>query len=92
MDEAKPLPMLDDKEIGSFGGWCRQSDCSDESVLALPAGSYGDAIFYAKWVEGQYSIVYMDGAIPYSDVYPKSYASGTPVKLPVPPAKADHNG
>jgi uncharacterized repeat protein (TIGR02543 family) len=88
-DAAKPLPSLENEEGRSFVGWCRHSDFSDESVLTLPAGSYGDATFYAKWVEGQYSIVYMDGSIPYSDVYPKTYTSGTPVKLPVPPAKDD---
>ena len=88
-DTAKLLPSLEDEAGRSFGGWCRQSDCSDEPALTLPAGSYGDTIFYAKWTVGEYSIIYMDGVTPYSDVSPKTYTFGTKVKLPVPPAKDD---
>ncbi len=37
------------KEFWTFCGWCRESDLSDEPILSLPAGSYGDVDLYARF-------------------------------------------
>lgn len=41
-----------------FEGWHEKEDCSDDPVIAIPAKSIGDMIFYAKWSENHYKVVF----------------------------------
>ena len=41
-----------------FNGWCMDELCETEIVTEIPAGSYGDKVYYAKWTPITYYITY----------------------------------
>ena len=52
---AKPI-----KSDFAFGGWYDNADFDGDAVTEIPAGSYGDKEFWAKWEEVSTYVVYFD--------------------------------
>lgn len=46
------------RDYYEFGGWCADELCETAIITEIPAGSYGDKEFYAKWTPVTYYITY----------------------------------
>lgn len=51
----------------TFYGWYAYSNFSGSQITAIPLGSYGNKVFYARWLPTEYTITYyLDGGTNYA--------------------------
>lgn len=67
----------------TFAGWCREEDLSDEPVMQLPAGTYGDLKLYACFLPMQFTVLLNAGSGSVSEEE-QTLTYGERFTLPVP--------
>lgn len=88
--EGATLPTVVEKTGYDFDGWYATSALEGKAITGITTSATGNKTFYAKFVESEYTITYMDNDVEITGLTPNSYVFGIGATLSVDATKPDN--